>query len=419
MKSIATKRVKFAVNIFSGLVIIFLPASNAYAQSINQSDIKSIYNDSVWYKPGAGTGIPGSTSCLAGGENDEKMWNYLISKGLTAPQAAGIMGNIKAESGFNPKRVEDGWGFPSEMDSVPPNTGPQGQPGYGLAQWTSPNRKDGLKNLAVSENLQPSDLGLQLNWLWKELTENYKGTYEKIKQSQDIAFVSKVFGEEYEGYGTNTEELRFKYSQDIFTEFSSVSGGDDLACSTSAETIQLDPNFSMLKLTQPLDSPGGSITPKGITLHWWGSGSGGRGISALVSALRGNSSCGPSGCSVQIGITADGKVYQMTKNLTDLTYHAVGANETTFGIEIEGGPSDFGQSGIAKYPKKFEAVVATVKYLIKTYSLPINGPATCGNVSGVHPHKDYNSCPKASQKQDIDDVYFNAVMQQVRGQPSL
>ncbi len=188
-------------------------------------------------------------------------------------------------------------------------------------------------------------------------------------------------------------------------------GGDS---SPSPVATPVDTNFSIVKLSPPLSTPGGQITPKGITLHWWGSDSGGQGIQFLVNALRGNTSCGAGGCSVQIGITDDGKVYQMTNSLTDLTSHAIGGNQTTIGIEIEGGPADFGSAGVTKYPDKFNAVVATVKYLVSKYNIPLDGAVVCGDVSGIHPHKAYNDCPGALHKDDIDDAYFNAVMQKVR-----
>jgi hypothetical protein len=183
---------------------------------------------------------------------------------------------------------------------------------------------------------------------------------------------------------------------------------------TTSGTPVTDAGFTMIKLSPPLATPGGKITPKGITLHWWGDSTHGQNISTLESALRGNSTCGAGGCSVQVGITADGKVYQMTDDLLDLTYHAIGGNQTTIGIEIGGTAADFGVSGITKYPQKFNAVVSTVKYLVNKYKIPLDGPVVCGDVVGVHPHSAYNNCPGAVSKDDIDATYFNAVMKAVR-----
>ena len=47
-------------------------------------------------------GSNGTSTILAGNSWEEKIWNYLISKGLTDAQTAGLMGNFDIESGINP-----------------------------------------------------------------------------------------------------------------------------------------------------------------------------------------------------------------------------------------------------------------------------------------------------------------------------
>lgn len=57
----------------------------------------------------------GAAAALAGGADAQSMaWNFWASKGLTPTQVAGVMGNIGAESGFNPSAKGDGgkaWGL--------------------------------------------------------------------------------------------------------------------------------------------------------------------------------------------------------------------------------------------------------------------------------------------------------------------
>ena len=112
----------------------------------------------------------GDFCALPGADNAEQAWNFLRIKGLTAEQAAGVLGNLQAESNLNPRLVEGGFGFPSELDFIPPNIRPNGQPGYGIAQWTTPSRKDGLQTLADEKNLPVYDLALQLEYLYQETT---------------------------------------------------------------------------------------------------------------------------------------------------------------------------------------------------------------------------------------------------------
>lgn len=61
-------------------------------------------NDILYYDPDDfGTCATGGGS-LAGVNTKEKVWNYLLQKDLSPEQAAGIMGNMVAESGINPTR---------------------------------------------------------------------------------------------------------------------------------------------------------------------------------------------------------------------------------------------------------------------------------------------------------------------------
>lgn len=46
---------------------------------------------------------------LIGTTNEEKIWNYLKSKGLSDYGAAGLMGNLYAESGLRPNNLQNTW----------------------------------------------------------------------------------------------------------------------------------------------------------------------------------------------------------------------------------------------------------------------------------------------------------------------
>lgn len=397
------KRLLLGVLAFLAIIPSFIPAP-LYA--LSQDQLRAL-NSGVYYFNTEDTNFSCAAD-LAGSGNEEKVWNYFRQK-LAAPQTAALMGNFSVESGFNPQSYYPG----ATTDNPDPSRA------FGLVQWLG-GRQSNLKDYAVKRGLPITDLGVQLDFAWSELTGSYKNTVlDPINNSNDLAAMVHIVNQFYEGSGAD-DKPRIDAATGLMTNYGSSDnnlGPSSAVCDSSGGSVQLDPNFSMIKLSPPLATPGGQITPKGITLHWWGSSSAGQGISFLASALRGNDSCGASGCSVQIGITADGKIYQMTKNLTDLTYHATGGNETTFGIEIEGGPADFGQAGVTKYPAKFNAVVATVKYLVAKYNLPLTGQVNCNDVVGIHPHKDYNKCllnGHPQTKTDIDDAYFNAVMQKVR-----
>lgn len=171
---------------------------------------------------GGDTVVKGNISCCAGGnnadssltgsDNEAKALNYFVSEDFSQHQAAGMIGNFIQESGVNPKRVEDGWGFPSQMKRVPPNKGPQGQPGYGIAQWTSPGRKEGLKNFAQEKNMPVYSLKLQLDWVNKEMDSygSLKEDLKKIKGTNRKAVEQSalLFHRVYEGSADNAAQIQ-------------------------------------------------------------------------------------------------------------------------------------------------------------------------------------------------------------------
>ena len=89
-----------------------------------------------------------------GGDVQETVWGYLVTHGYTPEAAAGIMGNIEAESGFNTSAVESSVTNPGE--------------GIGLIQWSF-GRKAQLIAFAQSQGKPWSDIGVQIAFLDYEM----------------------------------------------------------------------------------------------------------------------------------------------------------------------------------------------------------------------------------------------------------
>lgn len=137
----------------------------------------------------------GSTGTLSGSDNQQKAFNYFVSKGFSPQQAGGIVGNLIAESGVNPKRVQSTKTPEGDKDNITVND----RTGYGIAQWTSAGRQQGLVDFARARGLQiEGDLPLQLDYLMKELTENYTDVYNGLKSATDLAAASSVFMTKFE-----------------------------------------------------------------------------------------------------------------------------------------------------------------------------------------------------------------------------
>lgn len=143
-------------------------------------------NGNIWYDPnftcasgGGGDGTNSNDGTLIGNSNEAKVWNYLMKAGFSPDQTGGIMGNIQAESHFEPAIVEGGTGI-----------------GFGIVQW-SYGRRDALEAAAREKTVNAADLAFQLDYLYQDLN------------------VRKADRPEYREYGT---ELKMLLAQQNFLD---------------------------------------------------------------------------------------------------------------------------------------------------------------------------------------------------------
>lgn len=156
------------------------------------------------------------SSNIDGDSNAEKLFKFLVGKGLTATQAAGIIGNVMQESG--------GGTFNINPDSLNKDSG-----AFGIVQWTS-TRKTRLIQYAKDNNKPENDLGIQMDFLWKELNEGYKNSVlSPIKATNDLKEVTRIFLERFEipclpGSSECAAEMdkRMPYSEKAFEAFSGL-----------------------------------------------------------------------------------------------------------------------------------------------------------------------------------------------------
>ena len=82
--------------------------------------------------------------------NDKTIWEFLKSQGLNDYGAAGLMGNLYAESGLSPTNLQNTYnnkfGMTDDEYTAAVDAGRYGNfvydsAGYGLAQWTFWSRK--------------------------------------------------------------------------------------------------------------------------------------------------------------------------------------------------------------------------------------------------------------------------------------
>jgi ribosomal protein L24E len=114
---------------------------------------------------------------------------------LTRTQIAGLEGNLLFESGgaLNPAQVQFGCHLPP------------GPCGVGIAQWTDPGpRFDGLVALAHARHVSVLTLGVQLRFVWQELTADASFGLSALKACTTTSCATLVVEKMYERPGNQS-----------------------------------------------------------------------------------------------------------------------------------------------------------------------------------------------------------------------
>jgi len=200
----------------------------------------------------------GSAVALIGGDNVERAFTFLIQKGLTEAQAAGVVGNLHHESGVDPSRVEVKDGEPAGYRTFSSADEITAGRGYGIAQWTFGSRQEAWINFANERNLPVTDLGLQLEFLWHELTTGAERGYDELLEAQDVRQAAWIFLAFFErpsaisgfegnpvqptsGSAFNHLNTRHDYALEVLEQFSGV---DPSLLNASCDLNVGGPDFS-------------------------------------------------------------------------------------------------------------------------------------------------------------------------------
>lgn len=168
-------------------------------------------------------------------EFGQVIWDGLKAEFNNEIGVAGLMGNLLAESGLIPYRVQGDFssgytysiaytndvdsGAISEYDFV--HNGPNGS-GYGLAQWTYYTRKQNLYNMKIAMNVSIGSVDLAISYLIQELNTSYHSVYDAILNGTTIREVSDTVLFDFESPADQSEPVqiyRASLGQDIYDEY--------------------------------------------------------------------------------------------------------------------------------------------------------------------------------------------------------
>ena len=178
--------------------------------------------------------------------NEEFIWRFLTSKGLNAYAVAGIMGNLYAESALKPTNLQNSYekslGYTDDSYTAAVDGGVYTNfvkdcAGYGLAQWTYHTRKQALLDFAKAAGKSIGDLGMQLDFLWKEL-QGYTSVMSVLKSATSVKQASDAVLTGYEKPADQSDAVKSKragYGQGYYDKYATKS---PVASETPASAIK-------------------------------------------------------------------------------------------------------------------------------------------------------------------------------------
>ena len=188
------------------------------------------------------------------------IWNFLKEEGFNDYGVAGLMGNLDAESGLRSNNLQDTYSrkfglsdtqYTQKVDNGTYTNFVKDEAGYGLAQWTYWSRKQNLLNYARAKNKSIGDLKMQLEFLCKELKEEYTNSvYNILKTAASLQQASDAVLMNFEKplNAASQKSKRAQMGQVYYNQF--AKGVENIMATNTyvkGQSVKLSANFNSIE----------------------------------------------------------------------------------------------------------------------------------------------------------------------------
>lgn len=231
------KQLKVPAAVLFSLTLLFSQVGSTVSARISEPQRKLFGRGIKYYnhdscQPGEASSN-GDVDLSSSEDNAKNVFIYFTSKGYTAEQAAGIIGNMTEESGVEPQRQQSIFDRKIPAERFPD---PAGGSGWGIVQWTP-----GSKFITPVKNdkKDPNDLKVQLDFLFNQLEGKgplpEKQAGDQLKATQTIEQAVLAFqgntkvGGQYTGFERPDDQAgsvpkRLAAAKAAFRKFSGLAG---------------------------------------------------------------------------------------------------------------------------------------------------------------------------------------------------
>lgn len=213
-------------------------------QSTNGLKADGIVGAETWAKLLSDSAVKYDASAKS---DEETIWDFLYAKIGNAYGTAGLMGNLYAESALRSTNLQNTYEkylgmtdaqYTAAVDNGSYTKFASDAAGYGLAQWTYSVRKKNLLAFAKTSGKSIGDLTMQLDFLWKELSEDYAGTLSAIKSAASVKAASDAVLTQFErpaNQGDSVKAARAGYGQTYYDKYAKTANAETTATQSNTQ----------------------------------------------------------------------------------------------------------------------------------------------------------------------------------------
>lgn len=158
-------------------------------------------------------------------KNYDAIYKFFSNAGMPSNGIYGLIGNLYVESGLRPNNLQNGYNtkfgmsdeeYAKAVDNASYLGFSTDKAGYGLAQWTSSGRKEGLFKYLKNDGLSIADMTGQLEYLLYELRTAYKSVYntlmDKNSTIEECAKIVMLKFERPKNQSEENQQVRVNYA---------------------------------------------------------------------------------------------------------------------------------------------------------------------------------------------------------------
>lgn len=166
----------------------------------------------------------------------QTIYDELRRAGMTHEGACAMLGNMQCESGLKANIAQRGMTkltdaqYTKLFDANPERCISDGV-GYGLCQWTYPQRKRNLRQFARNWGVSVGAEDMQTAFVIEEMRTEYAALWEYLCETDDLYTAAARICKEYERPAVNNVQARFDATQKFSAELQNTKNeiGADMA----------------------------------------------------------------------------------------------------------------------------------------------------------------------------------------------